>query len=24
MLPAQYRMTRSTEFGATVSQGTRA
>lgn len=24
MLPARYRMTRSTEFGATVSQGTRA
>ncbi|MBV5246242.1 ribonuclease P protein component [Mycolicibacterium sp. PAM1] len=24
MLPAQYRMTRSTEFGATVSRGTRA
>ncbi|MGE0214870.1 ribonuclease P protein component [Mycolicibacterium sp.] len=24
MLPAQYRMTRSTEFGATVSKGTRA
>lgn len=24
MLPAQYRMTRSTEFGATVSQGKRA
>ena len=24
MLPAQYRMTRSTEFGATVSQGVRA
>ena len=24
MLPAQYRMTRSTEFGATVSQGARA
>ncbi|MCH9729178.1 MAG: ribonuclease P protein component [Actinomycetia bacterium] len=24
MLPAQYRMTRSTEFGVTVNQGTRA
>ncbi|HEY9267398.1 MAG TPA: ribonuclease P protein component [Mycobacterium sp.] len=24
MLPAQYRMTRSAEFGATVSQGTKA
>ena len=24
MLPAQYRMTRSTEFGVTVSQGVRA
>ena len=24
MLPARYRMTRSTEFGATVSQGVRA
>ncbi|MDY6996113.1 MAG: ribonuclease P protein component [Actinomycetota bacterium] len=24
MLPARYRMTRSAEFGATVSQGTRA
>ena len=24
MLPAQYRMTRSTEFGATVNQGVRA
>ncbi|CAJ1587703.1 ribonuclease P protein component [[Mycobacterium] wendilense] len=24
MLPAQYRMTRSTEFGATVKQGVRA
>ncbi|MCB0949964.1 MAG: ribonuclease P protein component [Mycobacterium sp.] len=24
MLPAQHRMTRSTEFGITVSQGTRA
>ena len=24
MLPAQHRMTRSTEFGATVSQGVRA
>jgi ribonuclease P protein component len=24
VLPAQYRMTRSTEFGATVSQGVRA
>lgn len=24
MLPAQYRMTRSTEFGLTVSRGTRA
>ncbi|ABM16829.1 MULTISPECIES: ribonuclease P protein component [Mycolicibacterium] len=24
MLPAQHRMTRSTEFGATVSKGTRA
>ncbi|MGZ8801082.1 MAG: ribonuclease P protein component [Mycobacterium sp.] len=24
MLPAQYRMTRSTEFGVTVSRGTRA
>ncbi|AFM20011.1 ribonuclease P protein component [Mycolicibacterium chubuense NBB4] len=24
MLPAQFRMTRSTEFGATVSRGTRA
>lgn len=24
MLPARYRMTRSTEFGATVSQGMRA